>query len=134
MGAIVKINGTVVGRTPIINEQYPVGRHTVRLRLDGYGDVSKVANIEAGQHTDLATIPLQDNTPKTGQVTLWSDNLIGATIYIDNKHYGKLPVKVMLTEGKHRFFITPTEGEPFHVDREVQFDVEGIGISLKLNR
>ncbi len=134
MGAVVKVEDDVVGRTPLVGKSLPVGSHMVRLELDGYRTVSKVANIRASQAEDLGTVQLESETPVSGTVTLWADVLIGSKIYIDNQYVGELPVKVELTEGKHTFFVQPAEGEAFTIVRDVHFDVQGIGISLELKR
>ena len=134
MGGVVKVEDDVVGRTPLVGKSLPVGSHMVRLELDGYRTVSKVANIRASQAEDLGTVQLESETPVSGTVTLWADVLIGSKIYIDNQYVGELPVKVELTEGKHTFFVQPAEGEAFTIVRDVHFDVQGIGISLELKR
>jgi hypothetical protein len=132
MGAMVFVGSEKVGRTPLEGKELPPGSHIVRVELDGYSTVSKVANIQAGQAADLGTVQLESQAPVSGYVTLWADNLIGAKVYIDNQYVGELPVKVELDEGKHAFFVQPAEGTAFTVNHDVHFDVQGIGISINL--
>ncbi len=134
MGAMVFVGNEMVGRTPLVGKELGDGSHMVRVELDGYSTVSKVANIRSGQSADLGTVQLESQAPVSGYVTLWADDLIGAKVYIDNQYVGELPVKVELNEGPHAFFVQPAEGEAFTVNRDVHFDVQGIGISIDLGR
>ena len=134
MGAMVYVGNEMVGRTPMVGKEFAEGSHMVRVELDGYSSVSKVANIKAGAASDLGTVQLESQAPVSGYVTLWADDLIGAKVYIDNQYVGELPVKVELNEGKHAFFVQPAEGEAFTINRDVKFDVQGIGISIDLGR
>jgi hypothetical protein len=134
MGAMVFVGNEMVGRTPLVGKELGEGSHMVRVELDGYSTVSKVANVKPGEAADLGTVQLESQAPVSGYVTLWADDLIGAKVYIDNQYVGELPVKVELNEGPHAFFVQPAEGEAFTVDRDVHFDVQGIGISIDLGR
>ena len=134
MGAMVYVGNEMVGRTPLVGKELSEGSHMVRVELDGYSSVSKVASIESGQAADLGTVQLESQAPVSGYVTLWADDLIGSKVYIDNQYVGELPVKVELNEGKHAFFVQPAEGDSFKINRDVKFDVQGIGISIDLGR
>ena len=134
MGAMVYVGNEMVGRTPLVGKEMGEGSHMVRVELDGYSTVSKVANVKSGEAADLGTVQLESQAPVSGYVTLWADDLIGAKVYIDNQYVGELPVKVELNEGPHAFFVQPAEGEAFTVNRDVHFDVQGIGISIDLGR
>ncbi|MFH1467246.1 MAG: PEGA domain-containing protein [Pseudomonadota bacterium] len=133
-GATVWVGDEKLGITPIVGQALPVGSAIVRIELDGYSTVSKVASVRAGQASDLGTITLESLTPVSGFVTLWGDGLDGAKLYIDNQYVGEMPVKVQLAEGKHTFFVQPPTGDAFNVSKQVHFDVQGIGISIELTR
>ena len=133
-GATVWVGDTRIGTTPIVGQPLAAGSAVVRVELAGYSTVSRVATIRAGQAADLGTLNLESLTPVSGYVTLWGDGLDGAKLYIDNKYVGEMPVKVQLTEGKHDFFVQPPTGDAFNLSRQVQFDVQGIGISIELAR
>ncbi len=132
MGAMVYVGNNQIGLTPLVGKELTVGSHMVRIELDGYSTVSKVANIKAGVPTDLGTVQLESQAPVSGYVTLWADDLNGAKLYIDNQYVGELPVKVELNEGEHTFFVQPPAGDAFTVPRNVHFDVQGIGMSINL--
>ncbi len=134
VGAIVKLGDQLIGRTPLNNKEVPLGRHVVRLELDGYDSVSKVATIDAGSDEDLGTVNLKSNKPVSGLVALYNDAYKGAKLFIDNQFVGVLPVKVELTEGNHRFTVRPANEEHFTLDRHVHFEVQGSGITMKLER
>lgn len=52
-GALVIVNGVERGRTPVSLTDIPKGRTTVKLRLDGYKDVSEGITIKAGDVLSL---------------------------------------------------------------------------------
>jgi len=134
MGAAVYLGSTMVGVTPLVSLGLPTGSQMVRIELEGFSSVSKVANIEHGEALDLGTVQLESQGPITGYVTLWADGLIGAKVYVDNQYVGQLPVKVELSQGTHSFMVHPAGSEAFTLSRDVTFDVQGIGISIDVGR
>jgi len=96
-GAEVTVGGTRLGHTPLEGSDVPVGRHAVRLRLEGYdewaGEVvvqeGKAARLEA-RLTRLPGVLVVETTPQ------------GAGVEVDGTPWGTTPLEPrQVTEGEH---------------------------------
>ncbi|MFH1463466.1 MAG: PEGA domain-containing protein [Pseudomonadota bacterium] len=130
-GARVYLDDILLGLTPLIGREVTVGDRILRLELRGYSPVSKVASVQAGQEATI-TLRLDATAPVSGFVTLWGPRLDGAKIEVDGWPVGILPVKLELAEGRHHFRVQPTWGQAFSVEKDVHFDVQGVGVSVEL--
>ena len=55
-GAEVLLNGTAVGRTPMILDSVPAGSHAIFVRQDGYVSWSSSIRVVADQRTLVSSI------------------------------------------------------------------------------
>jgi hypothetical protein len=60
-GARVFVNGALVGLTPLVLENLPVGSRAVRIEADGYQNWSTSTRVVANQQTDISATLARTN-------------------------------------------------------------------------
>ncbi len=116
IGARVWLDNDEIGHTPIEGFSVREGRHTIRLELDGYAWASRRLDVARGVDEDLGVVTLEREVVAAGPVLLWSVELEGASVFVDDSHAGHLPVVVDMTPGQHTFFVQPSQGEPVELE------------------
>ena len=97
-GADVLIDGQPVGKTPLGKTlRLPVGKHTLKMTLQGYTEYLDVFTITRGKTTSLDV----DLLPYAGvlQVTV---NVRDARVFFDGEFVGTAPVEKEVLIGKRR--------------------------------
>jgi len=97
-GAMVAVDGSEVGKTPTTLET-SAGTRTLRLKLDGYLDVSTAVYLEPFErkHVEFSMIPKG--------LTIIESEPPGANVSIDGSYSGITPLRVVLEPGKHRIVL-----------------------------
>jgi hypothetical protein len=104
-GASVSVDGTSRGTTPVTLTGLSASTHTVRLSLQGYGDVTKTVTITAGG-TNTLSVPLEKSSSATGALQVISTP-DGAAITIDGGPQGTTPNTISgLAAGSHTIKVT----------------------------
>lgn len=94
-GATVSAGADVMGKTPIADIELPAGEHRIGVRADGYADFSTTVRIEGlGRRQALAVALIRASAPVTIQ-----SNTAGATLEVDGKRIGTLPLTTELAAG-----------------------------------
>ncbi|MCA9537273.1 MAG: PEGA domain-containing protein [Myxococcales bacterium] len=114
-GAQVSIDGKPAGATPL-EKGLIVGRHQVRITLDGFEPVEREVVLDA-THTEQAPLPLaielQKAIPRGDLVLVVSP--AQAEIMVDGKLEGRAPLAgpLRLPEGLHQIEVRAPEAEPY---------------------
>ncbi|MFH1463006.1 MAG: PEGA domain-containing protein, partial [Pseudomonadota bacterium] len=132
IGARICLDNVEIGHTPLEGFAVAPGHHVVRIELDGYHWASRSIEAAPGAAVDLGSIQMERVVADTGPVRLWSGGHSGASVFVDGRHVGHLPVETVLTRGTHTFFVQPTESEPFEVVLEVVPGVDERPADLQL--
>ena len=90
-GAIVRIDGTQVGETPISLE-LPAGGHELQLSAEGYKTWQKSLLVEAGIPEEIKSIQLE---PADGKLVV-KTSPTGARVMIGKRYIGQTPLEVAL--------------------------------------
>lgn len=101
-GAEVKLNGTVVGTTPITLDNVAKGRSVMTLSLAGYAVETREIALKAGDdeslHVELKGLP--------GGMAVQC-NRRGALVAVDGKYCGKAPLEIRpLDAGEHELKVS----------------------------
>lgn len=95
-GASVYVNNELKGKTPL-EISLPVGKHHVRMKLDGFRDWVDVVKLDEEKSYPLE-VELKPALPMgTLQITTKPS---GGEVYVDGKPEGKAPIKVELPLGQ----------------------------------
>jgi hypothetical protein len=97
-GATVTLDGRTLGTAPLAPYGMAAGNHVIEVTSEGYRPVRRELMIAAGVPLTL-TLKL-DEIPKTGKVKI-SASSPSATVTIDDKPLGPVPVSVELALGGH---------------------------------
>ena len=97
LGARVKVDGTVVGNTPLEYIEILPGLHKIEIQAENYQDSQTDINVygcEKFQKVNMALIPD------------WSDITVSsvppdANVLIDGKSFGKTPIQIQLLPGSY---------------------------------
>jgi serine/threonine protein kinase len=106
-GALVYLDGTYIGTTPITKWTVTSGTCTVWFMLPGYDDYSTRVLIQAGGSASVnATLTKTPVTPTTGTLTITSSPS-GASVYLDGFYVGTTPITTPnVTSGAHALRVT----------------------------
>lgn len=105
-GSEVRVNGTLVGRTPLLLPDVPVGSVVVSVSRSGFGDVSQRVNIQQNTTTPIRA-SLQ---PITGRLRVTSD--VPARVIVDGRPAGQTPLDLALRPGTVGVNVVPLESTP----------------------
>ena len=107
-GAMVVVDGTHRGTTPIILPEIPTGNHHVILSFKGYDDWNHTISVGSGQMTAI-NAELDVTKEITGSLAVITDPS-GAEVYIDGNFKGVSPVTIQgLSAGMHTVLLTMQE-------------------------
>jgi formylglycine-generating enzyme required for sulfatase activity len=94
-GATVSAGDVVKGKTPLADIELPPGEHEIAVRAEGYADFSTTVRMEGlGRREALAVALIRASAPVTFQ-----SNTAGATLEVDGKEIGTLPLTAELAAG-----------------------------------
>jgi serine/threonine protein kinase len=103
-GALVYLDGSFIGTTPIVNRTVSPGKSTVRLTLADYTDSNSSVTVQAGGAKTLIATLTKVST--TGTLTITSSPS-GARVYLDDTDIGTTPiVDRTVTPGTHTLRLT----------------------------
>jgi len=88
-GAIVRVDGTIVGNTPWAGEVDP-GRRQIDVELEGYKASSRALNAERG---DLYPVEITLLTANIGGLLSVTSTPIGAFVFLDGDEIGPTPLR-----------------------------------------
>jgi formylglycine-generating enzyme required for sulfatase activity len=115
-GATVRVDGEVVGKTPVTAELLE-GRHDVELSLDGHKPYGRSLSVEADRPQTLPPVRLD---LEDGRLALDSDPT-GATVIVDGVYRGQTPLDLRFRPGQvHR--IELSKSGHLTETREVRLD------------
>jgi len=125
-GADVYLNGTLIGKTPLVTDRVPRKPYGIRLSKEGYVDEILKFDLEASKATE--PIKLTANLyPKTGSIIILSEPK-NATVFLDGKRLGNTPITFYgIPIGSHKLKLTKENYD----DWEGQIDVEYHKITWK---
>jgi PKD repeat protein len=104
-GAMVFVDGTHRGTTPLILPEIPTGNHHVILSFKGYDDWNHTISVGSGQMAAINAV-LEATKEITGSLAVITDPS-GAEIYIDGNFKGVSPVTIQgLSAGVHTVLLT----------------------------
>ena len=97
--ANIVVNGNSIGEAPIYNHYLPYGTYQVTATKNRFeGAINLV--VEQGEGTQIAIIPMEDQTPHFGNVTITVDDP-NAIIFLQGERKGARQTKVQLREGNY---------------------------------
>ncbi len=128
-GATILVDGEEAGTTPLAGPlPIDVGRHTVKLRKDGFQEQQVLVNVASGK-TDQTQIKLEPSVRK-GLVAVTLGEGQTANIFIDGIDMGPAPYKGEVVAGRHTF----EARSPGHVTaRQTSDVVYGQTVNLSFN-
>lgn len=85
MGAVVSIDGQILGESPNIFKNVLIGQHTLSVSKDGYATLSQTITVEEGK-----VLPVDLKLESGGTVVLTS-NVPDTRIYVDGVYVGPAP-------------------------------------------
>jgi PKD repeat protein len=104
-GAMVFVDGTHRGTTPVILPEIPTGNHRVTLSFKGYDEWNHTISVGSGQMAAI-NAELEATKEITGSLAVITDPS-GAEIYIDGNFKGVSPVTIQgLSAGIHTVQLT----------------------------
>jgi PKD repeat protein len=104
-GAMVDVDATYRGTTPLILPEIPTGNHRVTLSFKGYDDWNHTVSVGSGQMAAI-NAELEATKEITGSLAVTTDPS-GAEIYIDGTFKGVSPVTIQgLSAGMHTVLLT----------------------------
>ncbi len=105
-GAVVRIDGKEVGKTPVTVDVAPGVEHEVEAEAEGYETRSEKVTLSAGQMKPL----LWALTEKRATLSV-TTSIAGAELLVDGKHAGKAPLQLKdLAPGAHTLRATAVRG------------------------
>ena len=100
-GAVVVLDGSIVGKTPYLRSKMPTGRHQLQMRLDGYEGFSRMISVDRGQKRAVS----ETLTP-VGSLRITSQPG-GASVFVDGRSVGITPLTIQELEvGRHRIVLS----------------------------
>jgi hypothetical protein len=126
-GAVVRVDGDFVGRTPTTAD-LSLGTHEVLMTLEGHAGFSKTIDVDESREqveTSLGEGPVE------GPASIVAEGMDGARLWIDGRPEGTIPANVMLTPGLHKFKVSGRDGV-IEVEREV-WVLDGATVQIDLS-
>jgi hypothetical protein len=126
-GAAVFLDGNRVGEAPFTEESISVGRHEVRVELEGYEPFVRDVRIRPGRREDI-TAELSVLAPSLRIVS----DVPGATVFLDRNYIGTTPVDIKdVSPGEHELTVS-AEGFDMHAETvEVTSGHRDVNVSFK---
>ncbi len=115
-GAVVELNGQVLGSTPLQRPNIPAGTHLLKVRRDGYSSETYTIHVTQGQQT-VQEVNLR---PLRGLVLIES-NPPGAAVTINDVFEGNTPLPMHnIRFGDHKARLVLAG----YKDRDIEFEIE----------
>ncbi|WP_232473523.1 PEGA domain-containing protein [Thermococcus profundus] len=108
--AEVYVDGSLIGKTPVVEYRLLTGRHEVRIMKENYEEYSKNVTIEPGE-TTVVNVTL---TPKPAVLTINSDPS-GAKAYINGTYEGLTPLNLTLQPGTYEVRLLKEDYEDYSI-------------------
>jgi hypothetical protein len=107
-GATVDIDGKTVGKTPLTGQPAAAGNHDVRIRKLGYLEYTESVTVVSGKTLRV----MADLLPFAGVLKVTS-NVSGATVSVDGKVIGKVPLEQEIKIGQRLVAVSAPGYSPF---------------------
>lgn len=91
-GAIVSLDGEVLGEAPAAAQDVAPGEHIVEVRAEGYQTAQRTVTIEAGQQR-VISVTLEEVVAPLGRIVVNAD-VDGAQVIVDGEERGAPPVVI----------------------------------------
>lgn len=91
-GAVISVDGEVVGEAPASVPNIAPGEHIVEARAEGYEPAQQPVTIEAGRQR-VISITLEEEQGEPGRIVV-NANVDGATVTVDGEERGSPPVVI----------------------------------------
>lgn len=123
-GALVSINGIVMGQTPLELTLAP-GRYRVVLSRFGYDEWAQTVELKQGSEitleAQLALSPFFRPLGRTARLRIVSDPE-DADVFINNAYAGRTPLSIEIAPGRYRVVVTKTNYESWVQTLELKSD------------
>ena len=103
LDATIKIDGKVIGKTPLTIKNLLIGEYTLEISHNDYAYALEKLTIQQGETTSLNT------TLEKGREVSITSNQLGIELFIDDYKVGITPYKGNLTIGEHKICIGKEE-------------------------
>lgn len=103
-GGTVRVDGLVVGQTPLSAVPLTAGRHAVSVQLDGYDDWTSDIAVTGGRTLQL-TAPLKDR-PSPTTIDTMPPGAEATLLTSPPQPLGRCPCSVLLSAGTHTIRVT----------------------------
>ena len=97
--ADISVNGKTIGKAPIYNHYLAYGTYQVTATKDRF-DGAMTLTVAQGEGTQMALIPMEDQTPHFGNLTITVDDP-NAELYFKGKRADSHILKTMVREGDY---------------------------------
>ncbi len=123
-GALVSVNGIVMGQTPLELPLAP-GRYRVALSRFGYDEWSQAVELKQGSEitleAQLTPSPLFRPLGRTARLRIVSDP-DDADVFINNAYAGRTPLSLEIAPGRYRVVVTKANYESWAQTLELKGD------------
>ncbi|MEC7526433.1 MAG: PEGA domain-containing protein [Myxococcota bacterium] len=102
-GAVISIDGEVIGPSPASREGLAAGEHIVEATAEGHQRARQTVTIEAGQQR-VVSLDMQPEVGEPGRIVVES-NVDGAIVLIDGEERGQAPVVLTPEAGPHAIVV-----------------------------
>jgi hypothetical protein len=119
IGATVKLNGRIVGNTPVTLNLKPGTAYAIELEKEGYVSIAKDLIPRADQKEPIKF----ELEPVVATLDLTTEPE-GAIVIIDGAQVGRTPLLYDVEYGKHRISVTKEGYEPYEFEIDVKSKTE----------
>jgi hypothetical protein len=102
-GAIISVDGEVVGPSPAVREGLAPGEHIVEATAEGYQPARQTVTVEPGQQR-VVSLELQRMQGEPGRIVVRA-NVDRATVIVDGNERGQAPVVLTPDPGPHAIVV-----------------------------
>ncbi len=111
-GAIVSVDGEVLGEAPATADDLPPGEHIVEARAEGYRPAQQPVTVEAGRQR-VVSVRLEEVQRAPGRIVVNAD-VDGAVVLVDGEERGAPPVVIEGAPAGTHAIIVRAEGYREH--------------------
>ncbi|HJL05165.1 MAG TPA: PEGA domain-containing protein [Polyangiaceae bacterium LLY-WYZ-15_(1-7)] len=111
-GAIISVDGEVVGEAPATATELAPGEHIVEARADGYQPTQQTVEVQAGRQR-VISVELSAEEQEPGRIVI-NANVDGATVILDGEERGHVPVVVEEASAGTHAIVVRAEGYQEH--------------------
>ena len=117
-GAVISIDGEVVGPSPATREGLAPGDHIVEAQAEGYQVARQTITLEPGRNR-VISIDMELDAGEIGRIVVQA-NVDGATVVIDGEERGTAPVVLTPEPGPHAIVVRADGHEEFSTTCETR--------------